>query len=80
MDTKIIKKMTESFYEPWDQVMHVTKFAKHLEEQQEYLKSAGIKITDASKLQFYTEQIIDSQMFDKPIIIRWDKRSTNRKI
>ena len=39
--------------------MHVTKFAKHLDEQQEYLQSAGIEITDASKLQFYTEQIID---------------------
>ena len=55
MDTKIIKKMTESFYEPWDQVMHVTKFAKHLDEQQDYLKSAGIEITDASKLHFYTK-------------------------
>ena len=74
MDTKPTQKMTKSFYEPWDQVMHVTKFAKLLDEQQEYLKSAGIEITDASKLQFYTEQIIDSQMFDKPIIIRWEER------
>ena len=70
MYTKTIKKMTKSFYKPWDQVMHITKFAKHLDEQQEYLNSAGTEITDASKLQFYTEQIIDSQMFDKPIIIR----------
>ena len=52
MARKTIKKMTKLFYEPWDQVMHVAKFAKHLDEQQEYLKSAGIEITDASKLQF----------------------------
>ena len=69
MDTKTMKT-TKPIYEPWYQVMHVTNFSKHLNEQQEYLKSAGIEITNASKLQFYTEQIIDSQMFDKPIIIR----------
>ena len=79
MDTKTTEKKTKSFYEPWDQVMHVTKFAKHLDEQPEYLKSAGIEITNASKLQFYTKQIIDSQMFDKPIIIRWEKRVPARK-
>ena len=68
MDTKIIKKMKKLVYEPWDQVMHITKFAKHLDEHQGYLKSAGIEITDATKLKFYLEQIIDSTMFDKPII------------
>ena len=79
MDTKTIKSMTKSFYEPWNQIMHVTKFAKHLDEQQEYLQSAGIEISDASKLHFYTKRIIDSQMFDKLTIIRWEKRDIIRK-
>ena len=43
IDTKTIKKMTKPFYESWDQIMHVTKFAKHLDEQQGYLKSASIE-------------------------------------
>ena len=30
MDTKTPKKMKAEFYQPWDQVMHITKFGKHL--------------------------------------------------
>ena len=52
MDTKTIKKITKLFYEPWDQIMHITKFAKHLDKQQEYFKSAGIKITDAIQVSY----------------------------
>ena len=37
MDTKMIKIMTKLFYEPWNQVEHVTKFAQRLNEQQVYL-------------------------------------------
>ena len=33
MDTKTIKMMTKSFYEPWNQVDHVTKFAQRLDDQ-----------------------------------------------
>ena len=58
---KTIKRMTKSFYKPWNQIMHITKFGKQLDKEQEYLKFAGIEISDASKLQFYSEQMIDSQ-------------------
>ena len=50
MDTKTIKRMTKSFYKPWDQIMHITKFGKKLEEEQEYLQSAGIEISNAGSL------------------------------
>ena len=33
MDTKTIKSMTKFFYEPWNQVDHVTKFAQRLDNQ-----------------------------------------------
>ena len=79
MDTKTIKRTTKSFYKPWDQIMHITKFSKQLDEEQEYIQSAGIKISNASKLQFYTEQMIDSKWFNKPIIIKWEKRVPARK-
>ena len=68
IDTKTIKSTTKLFYEPWNQLMHVMKFAKHLDQQQECLQSAGIEITNASKLQFYTDQIIYSQMFDNQLL------------
>ena len=71
MDTKTIKKMTKSFYLEWDQVEHVTKFAKRLNDEMTYLNTHdGINITEANKLQFYAEQILDSSYFDKSTIMR----------
>ena len=55
MDTKTITKMTVAFYEPWDQVIHITKFTKNINKQQAYLKTTSINIFDKHKLQFYTE-------------------------
>ena len=72
MDIKTVKKVTATCYEPWDQCMHVTKLAKNLEQNQKDLKTTGISISDESKLQFYTEQIIENGgMFDKKDIIEW---------
>ena len=61
--------MTAEFYEPWSKNMHITKFAKHLDNRQEYLSTTGIKITDDDKLQFYLEQMIDSTIFSKQEIV-----------
>ena len=72
--------MTAGLYEPWiSNNMHITKFAKHLDERQEYLSTNGIKTTDAVKLQFYLEQMIDNTMFSKHAIIRWEKQDNARK-
>ena len=56
MDTKTIKRTTKSFYQPWNQVEHSTKFAQRLDDKMVYLNEHdGIDITEANKLQFYTE-------------------------
>ena len=39
----------------------------------------GINITEVNKLQFYTEQMLDSTYFNKSIIMKWEKRSPTRK-
>ena len=72
MNTKTVQKMTAEFYEPWDQQMHITKFAKRLDRHQAYLATAGIEITDESKLQFYIEQMVDCAMFEKREIVAWE--------
>ena len=80
MDTKTIKKMTKGFYLAWNQVEHITKFAKRLDDEMTYLNTHdGIDITEANKLQFYTEQVLDSTYFDKSIIMKWEKRDPSRK-
>ena len=79
MDTKVVTKMTATFYEPWNQMMHIIKFAKQLDKQQAYLKTTGITILDKSTPQFYTKKMIDSKMFDKRDIIDWEDRTKNKK-
>ena len=59
--------------------MHITKFAKGLNKQQKYLKTTGIPISDESKLQFYTKQMIDSGIFNKRDRIDWEDRTKNNK-
>ena len=69
MDTKTPKKMRKEFYESWDQIMHISKFGKHLRKEQIHLKSGNININNDAKTQFCVEQMIDSCIFDKPDII-----------
>ena len=80
MDTKTIKRMTKGFYKAWNKVEHIIKFAKRLDDEMIYLNSHdGINITEANKLQFYTEQMLDSNFFNKAIIRKWEKRLHTRK-
>ena len=81
MDTKTSKRMTESCYQPWNQVEHVTKFAQRLDDEMVYLNGHdGIDITEANKLQFYTEQMLDSGFFKKIILIKWERQFPARKM
>ena len=79
MHTKAVTKMTAKFYEPWNQVMYVTMFAKQPTKQQAYFKTIGINPSDQSKLLFYTKRMIDSKMFDKRDIIKWEDRTKVNK-
>ena len=72
MDTRTRQKMRKEFYQPWDQVMHLTKFGIQLNKEQTYLGTCGIKITDDVKAQFYVKQMIDSGIFSKVDIIAWE--------
>ena len=72
MDTRTRQKMRAEFYQPWDQVMHLTKFGIQLNKEQAYLKTCRINIADDVKTQFYVEQMIDSGIFSKLDIIAWE--------
>ena len=79
MDTKAVIKMTASFYKTWDQVVHIRTFANQLDKQQVYLKTTGITITNESKLQVYTKQMLNSAMFNKRNIINWGDMIKSQK-
>ena len=69
MDTEEVKKTTAKFYEPWNQIMQITKFRKYLDKDQAYLKTVEINVSDKSKLQFYVWQMLGIRMFKKRNII-----------
>ena len=60
--------------------MHITKFRKHPDKDQAYLKTVGITVSDKSKLQFYVKQMLDSRLFDKRNIISWEDRKKGNTI
>ena len=64
--------MRAEFYEPWDQVMHISKIGRHLTKGKKYLNTCGIEIDDEAKIEFYFEQMIDSCMFENKDIIEWE--------
>ena len=72
METRTSQKIRAEFYQPWDQVMHLTKFGIQLNKEQAYLKTCGINIADDVKTQFYVEQMIESGIFSKQDIIAWE--------
>ena len=70
------QKDEKSFYQPWHEVEYVTKFTQRLGEEMIYFNEHDtIGITEANKLQFYTEQMLDSGFFDKAILIKWETRT-----
>ena len=74
LDTGTIKKMKESFYEPWNLVDHVTDFGIRLKDDQEHLHTNKIVISDADMTQFYVEQMMNSGMFEKQELKDWEKK------
>ena len=60
-------------------MVHIRTFANQLDKQQVYLKTTGITITNESKLQFYTRQMLNSAMFNKRNIIDWGDRIKSQK-
>ena len=78
MDTWTRKVMRKEFYQPWDQVMHLTKFRKQLNKEQAYFKTCGVNIDDDVKTQLYVEQMIDSGIFSKQDIILWESELQNK--
>ena len=63
METKMIKRIPKNFYQEWNQVDHITKLAQRLDDDMTYLNTHdGINITEANKLQFYTEQMLGSNL------------------
>ncbi len=54
-------------------------FGKHLNGNQRALVRSNVTVADKDKLQFYLEQMYDSNHFDKNEMLTWEKQPTATK-
>ena len=59
------KKLKDAYFTKWDKHKHLTAFGKRLDDNQTSLMRSNITISDEDKLQFYLEQMYNSNIFDK---------------
>ncbi len=73
------KKLKDAYFAQWDRHEHLTAFGKRLDDNQTALIRSDITISDEDKLQFYLEQMYDSNMFDKAKMMEWEQQPINIK-
>ena len=76
LDVQAKKKLKDAYFAKWDGNEHLTAFGKRLDDDQNTLIRSDITISDEDKLQFYLEQIYDSNLFDKAEMMDWESKPT----
>jgi hypothetical protein len=66
--------LKKEYYTKWDADEHLTAFGKHLNDDQHALFRLDVTIADNNKLQFYLEEIYNSNRFDKQEMLTWEKQ------
>ncbi len=67
------------YYTKWDDDKHLTAFRKCLDKDQRAFVCSDVTITDKDKLQFYLEEMYDSNQFDKNKMLNWEQQATPMK-
>jgi hypothetical protein len=73
------KKLKDAYFAQWDRHEHLTAFGKQLDDDQTALIRSDITVSDEDKLQFYLEQMYDSNMFEKAEMMEWEQQPINIK-
>ena len=79
LDVKAKKALKDAYYTKWDGEEHLTAFGKRLDDDQRALVRSDVTITDEDKLQFYLEQMYDSNHFEKSEMLDWEKKPSVTK-
>ncbi len=74
---KVLKK---EYYTKWDADKQLTVFRKCLNNDQQTLTHLDVTIADNDKLQFYLEEIYDSNCFDKQEMLMWEQQPAATKM
>jgi hypothetical protein len=73
---KVLKK---EYYTKWDANELLTAFGKRLNDDQHALVCSDITITNNNKLQFYLEEIYNSNCFNKQEMLTWEQQPAATK-
>ena len=76
LDVKAKKALKDAYYTKWDGAEYLTAFGKRLDDDQRALVRSDVTIADEDKLQFYLEQMYDSNHFEKSKMLDWEKKPT----
>jgi|LakMenEpi03Aug12_release.lakeMendotaPanAssembly.Ray.scaffolds.fasta_scaffold47914_2 hypothetical protein len=80
LDVKAKKELKTAYYTKWEHTIeHLTAFGKRLDDDQRALVRSDVTIADDDKLQFYLEEIYDSNRFDKQEMLTWERQPTATK-
>jgi hypothetical protein len=75
LDIHAKKELQKAYYLKWDSDEHLTAFGKLLNNDQKALVRLDVTIPDNNQLQFYLEEIYDSNKFDKQDMLTWKQSS-----
>ena len=80
LDVKAKKELKTAYYTKWEHTIeHLTAFGKRLNDNQHALVRSDVTIADDDKLQFYLEEIYDSNCFDKQEMLTWERQPAATK-
>ena len=79
LDVKAKKALKDAYYTKWSGDEHLTAFGKRLDDDQRALVRSDVTIPDEDKLQFYLEQMYDSNHFEKSEMLDWEKKPSVTK-
>ena len=74
-----MKILKQQYYCKWDPDEHLTAFGKRLDNDQRALIRSDVTIADDDKLQFYLEEMYDSNRFDKQEMLTWEQQPVATK-
>jgi hypothetical protein len=72
LDVQAKKVLKKEYYTKWNADKHLTAFGKRLNDDQCALVCSDVTIAGDNKLQFYLEEIYNSNRFDKQEMLTWE--------
>ncbi len=80
LNVKAKKEIKKAYYTKWNHAAeHLMAFGKRLDNNQRSLVQSDVTIADDDKLQFYLEEIYDSNRFNKQEMLTWEREPAATK-